>query len=312
MPEGTLPLNQLRALVERVFPNVELELMEREPIRSFQHHLERIRLGFLSPGGEKQELDLFLRLYRGDFSWWTLQADLAAREASGFDYLKALGFRVPHFLARGQDPGFSLCARSHGASVASRYETASLEALAATLASLHKKSQEHTPPLSLPDLSLPILLPRLKAWAMECESEELSQMAKWATEPLQGTPESRAFVHGDANGKNFLISAGGLTVLDLEECGRGDPRLDLATLARTLPPTSHCEGFAAFLRAYERETLTATPPLQPWIDFLQVRDIITAHLAQKRQARGQGPRFDSGHWLRQAEEFLPLIRARMG
>ncbi len=122
--------------------------------------------------------------------------------------------------------------------------------------------------------------------------------------------ESSCFVHGDCNARNFLLSPAGILTLDLEESGIGDPRIDLATMISNLPR----EAGGHFLHAYQRESARSLVPgeLDPWLELLHVRDIVTANVVTHRHAEGSAiPKFNFRLWLQYSKEIYPRVLAAM-
>src|SRR5689334_13614335 len=75
---------------------------DRQPVGSFQQSMERVTLGW---PGSAQTLEVFVRVYRGYMSWWTLATpDLPQREQTAWRIAERAGVPVPRTLYTFQSP----------------------------------------------------------------------------------------------------------------------------------------------------------------------------------------------------------------
>jgi aminoglycoside phosphotransferase (APT) family kinase protein len=307
---NSLPESLLKTVLAPLFPERVIASVESARIRSFQHELYHLKARFAG-GGRAEEL--FFRLYAGNFTWWELFTDLRTKEQEAFAYLAQLGFPAPDFLLRSEAPPIAIARRVPGTPVAENLSPDAVANVAACLAALHARSHA-CPPASpaFPDLSLPTLFDRLRGWSEEIGDPCVSNLVAWAERGLANEEEERAFLHGDCNAKNFLATPNGIVMLDLEECGRGDPRIDLATMLTNLPREGSFDARAEFLRAYECASGKKLASLAPWMNLIDVRDIVTARVVEARLARGQAiPRFNSALWSKYARELYPNVLKRV-
>lgn len=309
-PGDRLPDYLLKEVLSPIFPGLRIGNVDCIQIRSFQHQLFHLRVRF---EGNAPPEELFFRLYAGNFSWWELSSDLRTKEEEAFTYVNALGFTVPEFILRSENPPIAITRRVPGFPVAERLSSDSVANVAACLAALHSRSAASPPPAgSFPDLSLAAIFRRLRSWSEECADEAILELVNWAERGLSGAKETSGFVHGDCNAKNFLSTPAGIVMLDLEECGVGDPRIDLATMLTNLPREGGFNARAHFIRAYECASGRAVGPLEAWMNLIDVRDIITARVVEARQSAGKEiPRFNSSLWSQYARELYPNVRRRM-
>ncbi|MES2460715.1 MAG: aminoglycoside phosphotransferase family protein [Armatimonadota bacterium] len=276
---------------------------KREPIGSYQQHLERIRLDWpertypVAEGG-KDEVSgsedsetVFLRVYQGFMSWWTLATpDLPQREQTAWRVAARAGIPVPDTLWTVELPEIAAAVQrlSPGQAVAALPMTDALEAsLGQMLARLHRAQVETVDLGHLPDIRLAALFPRLLAWAEEADATELLESAKrlqkqFGEEIVEQPP---VFLHGDFHRGNVLADGDEVTaVIDWEEAAYGDPRLDICVMEMVL--RRRADGGKVFVAAYEAASGLAAGPLKPWEELCEVRNRIVGAWVKGRVAKG--------------------------
>jgi len=90
-----------------------LQLRKRIPIPSFQQQLEMVTLQIDRDEAETKEVTVFVRIYRGQFSLWTLAApDLPKRELTAWNVANRAGLPIPALLCLSQGDDFSVAIQS--------------------------------------------------------------------------------------------------------------------------------------------------------------------------------------------------------
>jgi aminoglycoside phosphotransferase (APT) family kinase protein len=263
-------------------------VFRRQPLRSYQQRMERVTLEWPEAGATDV---VFVRVYRGFMSWWTINApDLPQREQAAWRVAGRTGVPVPETLWLRDAPGPPV-AIHRGVSGdplwKHEWSPALVRDIAAALAAVHAARIEDADRTHLPDIRLSALLPRLAAWAEEAGDAERRRAVDRLADRLSATPERpAAFLHGDFHGGNVLHDGRGVTaVLDWEEAALGDPRIDVAGiyLWRRQEAPELAEAFRA---RYEERAGFACGPLEPWGDLCELRSQIVGAWVKHALARG--------------------------
>lgn len=272
---------------------------KRENVPSFQQYLERIEIDWSEPS-DKASHDgircetVFLRVYRGFMSWWSLATlDLPQREQTAWRVAARAGVPVPETLWTMESPEIAVALQrlSPGQSLGGITMTDALEtALGQMLARLHRARIETTDRNHLPDITLAFLLPRLLSWAEEANADELAASAKRLQKQFSEeiVEQTAVFLHGDFHGGNVLVDpdSGNVTaVIDWEEAAYGDPRLDICVMESVLRRRFNGAG-QAFVAAYEEASGIVVGQLKPWEELCGVRSRIVGAWVKEQVTRG--------------------------
>jgi hypothetical protein len=259
---------ELRGWLDRAFAGQPGWVVgERQPVDSFQQHMERVVLQWPDTGASDE---VFVRVYRGYMSWWSLVTpDLPEREQAAWRIAWRAAVPVPTTLYTSRSPegdvaihrrvpGEPLC-RVHAAPV--------------------REEERH----HLPDISLAAFLPRLARWAEEAEDaglrREVDEMAQRLS-VLQERPP--AFVHGDFHPGNVLTDGQRVTaILDWEEAALGDPRIDVAIMTGALREDSP-DLADRFLAAYQEHVGFPLKPIDLWWELADLRNRIVGAWVKHR------------------------------
>lgn len=240
-------------------------------------------------------------------------ADLR-REAGVLALLRGRRLAAPAALAFAEGGGYAVLVtrRRAGRPGITLYGSAQADleracaALGRTLARLHGAAI--APPAGEADLRIGARAAALVATldGLPLPADLRAPLAEALAHPAWKTEQPR-LIHGDAGLHNVLWSARGLTLLDWELAGWGDPRLDLAWAAWTLrfraaPPSL----WAALLDAYGRER-AASLGLAEEIARAFALGQVAALLAR---AAGSPPAWEE--WLRRARLTLHLNQIASG
>jgi aminoglycoside phosphotransferase (APT) family kinase protein len=246
-------------------------ISNHQPIKSFQQQMDRLTLHWPGTG---ETAEVIVRVYRSQLSWWTLiTPDLPEREHAAWTTAAGGGVPVAPVLYRGR------VADQHGVVIgvvrgAAHWNPTStlVTSLAETLARLHGALVDEQARTHLPDCTLPALLLRLGVWVDEIGSEPLRRDLRAIDARLAALREQPAvLIHGDCHPGNILVEGDRVTAMvDWEEAGLGDPRIDICWLAAAL--RRHDTALSQqFLDRYVALTGFTTDELQLWGEFLEVR-----------------------------------------
>jgi aminoglycoside phosphotransferase (APT) family kinase protein len=261
---------------------------DRQAVPSFQQSMERVLLEWPEAGATEE---VFVRVYRGYMSWWTLVApDLPQREQAAMRVASRAGIPVPRILYAEQSPdeAVTVLQRVFGeAWVAPRTADVAVH-LAETLGRLHRAPIRDEDRKHLPDISLPALLPRFARWAEEAgdasQRDSVDVMAARLAEVDERPP---GLVHGDCHLGNILFDGEAITaVIDWEEAALGDPRVDVMLIRGWLRRNSP-ELEEPFLCAYEAEAGYPLGPLDIWRDLTNLRSQIMSAWVKNSLAQGR-------------------------
>lgn len=296
------------AWVRRAYPDAADDPVRRRVrVPSFQQHVERVEVRLA--GGAATA---YLRVYRGLCSWWTGDApDLPEREWAAWRLAAAAGVPVaPVRLTLPEtdaEPAVAVCDRVRGRGAWRRPSAALAHDLAAVLAALHGATAGGSYPAALPDLAVETLLARYAAWAVEAGDAAMADRVRsvggaLARAERRGGERASTLVHGDPYLGNWLAAQGRVTaLLDWEETGVGDPRIDVAQVAASLRAEGAGAGpalAACFLTAYAERTGATVGDLEPWEALLRLRAAATRRWLEYRVGRGlPTPRTSLHSWL---------------
>ena len=248
---------------------------DRQAVGSFQQSLERITVRW-SPIGETEEV--YLRLYRGYLSWWTLiTPDLPLREQAAWRIASGAGIPLPEVLYTSQAPDVAILRRERGEPWKIPSDLDAVHDAAAVMARLHAAPIREENRTHLPNISLAALLPRFRTWAEEAgdpaSCRGVDEIAKRFGSVGERPP---GFLHGDWHPGNFLRDESRMTaVLDWEEAAFGDPRIDVAQMYASL--RGKYPGLVEpFLGFYEELAGFPLGPLQIWLDLNNLRNRIVS------------------------------------
>lgn len=240
------------------------------------------------------------------------RADLR-REARALALLDGRRLGAPRALAFREGGGWSLLvtARRPGAPGLSLYGAPAAAiapacaALGRALARLH--AAPIAPPADLGDLAIAgrAAAAAEALGALPLPPELRAPLAEALAHPAW-RPARPRLVHGDAGLHNILWGRRGLTLLDWELAGWGDPRLDLAWAAWALRfRGAPAELWAALLDGYGRERAAALG-----LDDGAIRALALGQIAALLARAAGGPAWDE--WLRRARGTLQLKRIAPG
>lgn len=298
-----IPNSQLHTWLLKAFPVVEqLFIKEREPQTSFQQHLERVTVSIVYPGEEALNQAVFLRVYTGFCSWWTLATpDLPQREWTAWRVAARAELLIPRtlFTSDGELP-VAIQAVAPGDDLWNHLNPVVISHLAGVLAQMHRVPLEEEDRRSLPDVTLPALMERFAGWAAEAEDPKGAGMVREMAGELQRFGERPpVFIHGDSHFGNYLSDGNTITaILDWEEAARGDPRLDLAVVDTCLRLQVSVELADQFLHVYEEKAGWSIGALEPWRELLRLRHRLTCGWVKYRLEHGLPlPPTDPAAWM---------------
>ena len=254
-----------------------LQLTKRKPIPSFQQQLEMVTLQIEREGAEIKEVTVFVRVYRGLFSSWTLAApDLPKRELTAWNVANRAGLPIPELLYLSQGEDFSVAIQSclSGKSVGQVHNDVVIRHLAELLARLHCTPIGEQDAIQLPDVSLSKLLARIASWADESDDVEVIEKVKVIANQSRKIEERPGvLIHGDCHPGNFLSDGQSITaMLDWEDSAIGDPRVDVARMDKCLRRLGSADLADLFLQTYQDKADFELGPLSFWVELWRVRD----------------------------------------
>jgi aminoglycoside phosphotransferase (APT) family kinase protein len=302
-----LPLTQLHEWLASAFPGRPgWAIAGRESVDSFQQLMERVRLAWPSTG---ETAEIFVRVYRGYISWWTLATpDLPQRELTALRVAARAGVPVPDVLYASHAGDAARLPRGEAVAVLravpgdtgwARPSLALAARVAETLARLHRAPVHGADRAHLPGVSLPEFLPRLASWAEEAGDASLRGAVGTLGEELTAAGEGPvAFIHGDCHLGNLLADGERIAaVIDWEEAALGDPRIDVANAYLGLRRRSP-EIVDHFLHRYQEQAGRPLGALRRWSDLARLRDrIVGVWVAHKLARRCPLPSANPEIWI---------------
>lgn len=303
---------EIQSWLGACFPGHKVILRSRQRLSSFQHLIERIQLNLTDSENKTLEQEVYLRIYAGEFSWWTMTADIERRERAAYDFVASIPLLIPRFLMRHSRPPFwfSLSKKVEGEPIAAHCTIESLDKLAGVLHRLHSADLAKVNRSEIPDVSLKALFAKFRIFAAEIQDPEIDRLVHKTEDGLRDVKETFSFLHGDCQQGNFLVGPAGLTLMDLEESCLGDPRIDLASLFFQLGKMVSENAAENFLQAYQKRIDWKIGSLRPWKNLLILRDILTARCLESRKAQGQKIRFESADlWIRHGQKLFGEIKS---
>jgi aminoglycoside phosphotransferase (APT) family kinase protein len=222
-------------------------------------------------------------------SWWTLATpDLPQREIAACRIAEGVGVPVPKtvYAAASPLPDQTVAVLTGEPGAAGWTPGREVLAhLAQLLARLHQASApiRDEDRAHLPDVSPDALLPRFASWADQAGHAPLRQSVDALAErfvSLQNAEEQRSapmgLVHGDCHRGNVLSDGQRITaIIDWEEAGLGDGRLDVALVDKGVRRRDP-DLADYFLRCYEEQTGYPLGPLDPWMDLTHLRNRVVS------------------------------------
>jgi aminoglycoside phosphotransferase (APT) family kinase protein len=294
-----LPADQLRLWLTAAFREQPGWIIEKtDLVHSFQQHMEHVTLAWPASGATA---DVFVRVFHSYLSWWTLVTpDLPLREQTAWTVAKRSGVPVAPVLYHGRVAGQDGAVIGRVRGVTGRTDLSPTLALnmAVALARLHGADLRPAERVRLPDCSLSSLLLRLKAWCVDIGADDLRQELR-AIEPRLAKVDERrpSLLHGDCHPGNILVDGDTVTaMIDWEEAGLGDPRIDVCWLDAAI---RRRDPYLAdlFLGAYEERAGYELGDLQIWAEFLELRYQIVHAWIKEAVARGRAlPSENPGDW----------------
>ncbi|MDQ2732121.1 MAG: aminoglycoside phosphotransferase family protein [Armatimonadota bacterium] len=303
MKTEPIPNSQLHTWLLSAFPGAQhLSILERIEQPSFQQHLERVTVELAYPGEEPTLMPVFLRVYTGYLSWWTLATpDLPQREWTAWRVATRAGLPIPRTFFTNQDePPLAIQAVALGDDLWNHLNAVVITDFAQLLVRMHRAPLEDDDKLHLPDVTLPPLMKRFARWAAESEDSAGAGMVRALTARLESFGERpAAFIHGDSHFGNYLSDGQAITaILDWEEAAQGDPRLELAVVDTCLRRQVSVELADLFLRSYEETAGWKIGSLDPWREVLQLRHRLTCGWVKYRIEHGLPlPPTDPSAWI---------------
>jgi len=226
---------------------------------------------------ETKEVTVFVRIYRGQFSLWTLAApDLPKRELTAWNVANRAGLPIPELLYLSQGDDFSVAIQSclSGKSVGRVRNDAVIRHLAEILARLHCTAIDEQDTVRLPDVSLTKLLARIALWADESkDAKVIDHVNVIANQSTNIEERPGVLIHGDCHPDNFLSDGQKITAaLDWEDSAIGDPRVDVAQMDKCLRRLGSNDLADLFLRTYQDNVGLELGPLTFWVELGRLRD----------------------------------------
>ena len=300
--EATITDAQLLTWLRAAFPREEPVLLIREPLKSFQQHLEKVTL-YLSPHfrTSPDTRTVYLRWYRGYFSWWTLNTpDLPQRECAAWRVAGRANLPLPPLLYASYeaDLDVALHAAAPGTPAWEHLNPEVIDHLAVLLARLHSVTIHEEERVHLPDISLPVLFRRFRSWSRG--DGELLQKIDHLEESFGGTvARPGRLVHGDCHMGNLLSNGKRITaVLDWEEAAVGDPHIDLAVIVSLLRSRNVKELEVRFLQRYREESGFEVGRMEPWLMLGDLRNLLfSAWMKARLESDLPLPRTRTESWI---------------
>ncbi|WNZ25851.1 aminoglycoside phosphotransferase family protein [Leptolyngbya sp. NK1-12] len=123
------------------------------------------------------------------------------------------------------------------------------------LAQLHQQDPKHLRTLTRSDEATTLLtLAADLTWLCPQQKHRIQTIAVRLATVLLNAPPLRLPIHGDFNAEQVLLSSEGISVIDFDRAGRGDPATDLGSFIAKLEQAELCGR----LSTYQCEQLAAT------------------------------------------------------
>lgn len=279
----------------------------RRRMNSFQHLME-----YVCVNAQGVTHEFFVRVYLGDFSWWTQTADIAEREEVAYALARSIGINVPEVIRRGRfgDFEYVISKKVQGEDFVRTCNRRSVHELARVVHQLHS-AEIPAPARKLPDVSLHKFFPLMRSWCRQIRAHDLLEILDPLELKLRDVAHrGPVILHGDCHQGNFLTGPGtGLTMLDLEEACLGDPRIDLASMAYQLAHMVSKEAAHDFLTEYQRQIDWNIGDVKIWKELLEFRDVVTARWMEHQIAKGKTfPYLDAKLWIQRGQALHKRLR----
>ena len=277
-----------------------IAIESRKVLPSFQQYAEQL---VLSCAGH--ELQCVVRTYSAKFTLWPpYDMDMASLVVNSLQSLAQQDFPAPRLLTHGDYlPGAPalLSAWAAGRSIRWPLKQQQIKGIAQTLAQLHA---------CRPAASLPVYKATSLLHTFDQQLQQLDcAPARKVWQRLQGLDQDErlVWVHGDAHPGNFLQDANGdITLIDWDEAGVADYRVDVANMWGLLSGHTGKEAADWFISCYEQASGTQVGPLGGWWLLLNLRDWLAVEHLKLQNARAQ-LRSDMANWIAYADSSYAVM-----